>query len=83
MKKVKITELFKQPIEKNCFKIEEILSDGNTKLLKIITYDEEHESTHVWSREVNLQNALKYAKKVEEGIEEESFITIYQTPEND
>ena len=83
MKKVKVTELFRQPVENNCFKIEEILSDGNTKLLKIITYDEKAETTDVWGREVNLEKALEYAKKVEQGREEKSFIIIYQTSEND
>jgi hypothetical protein len=83
MKKVKVTELFRQPFENNCFKIEKILPDGNTRLLRIITYNEESETTDVWGREVNLEKALEYAKKVEGRKEEKSSEIIYQTPEND
>jgi hypothetical protein len=83
MKKVKVTELFRQPAENNCFKIEKILPDGKTEVLRMITYNEESETTDVWGREVNLKKALEYAKKVEQGREEEGFIIIYQTPEND
>jgi hypothetical protein len=83
MKKVKVTELFRQPVKNNCFKIEEILPDGNTKLLRIITYNEESETTDVWGREVNLKRALEYAKRVDGGKYEQSSEIIYQTPEND
>jgi hypothetical protein len=83
MKKVKITELFRQPGENNCFKIEQILSDGSTIVLRMITYNEESEITDVWGREVNLEKALEYAKKVEQRKEKKSSEIIYQTPEND
>ena len=83
MKKVKVTELFREPVEYNCFRIEEILPDGHTKLLKIIRYDDKNRMTDVWGREVNLKEALKYAKNCEKKGEQKSFEVIYQTPEND
>jgi hypothetical protein len=81
-KKVKVIELIREPAELNCFQIEEILPSGNTTILKVITYDGEAETTHIWSREVNLKRALLYATKCEEGREQKSEV-IYQTPEND
>lgn len=79
-KKVRITEVFKEPKENNSFRIEEILPDGKIELLKILTYDEKANDSPVWSREVNYLAAMEYAKKFEQYAHREDEI-IYQTPE--